>query len=79
MKYGTELQKRSVPQWRAHNIDYNEIKDLIKQATLPDAPSDILDRLVTALLQEYESVSAQSLLHIIRYDTNSSAVPGKEA
>lgn len=58
MKYGTELQKRSVPQWRAHNIDYNDIKDLIKQATLPDAPSDILDRLVRALLQEYESVSA---------------------
>ncbi|KAA8915426.1 hypothetical protein TRICI_002416 [Trichomonascus ciferrii] len=63
MKYGTELQKRSVPQWRAHNIDYNEIKDLIKQATLPDAPSDILDRLVSALLQEYESVSASRSLH----------------
>lgn len=56
MKYGTELQRRSVPQWKAHNIDYDEIKKLIKLATSPEAPSNVTDKLVDTLFEEYESV-----------------------
>lgn len=35
MKYGESLQQRSVPAWRAHNIDYNNIKHFIKEHTSP--------------------------------------------
>ncbi|MCJ1435522.1 hypothetical protein MMC27_004896 [Xylographa pallens] len=33
MKYGATLQQRSVPEWGPYNIDYNEIKHLIKRRT----------------------------------------------
>ncbi|MCJ1404989.1 hypothetical protein MMC11_008215 [Xylographa trunciseda] len=33
MKYGATLQQRSVPEWGTYNIDYNEIKHLIKRRT----------------------------------------------
>ena len=33
MKYGETLQRRSIAAWRAHNIDYDEIKRFIKQRT----------------------------------------------
>jgi SPX domain protein involved in polyphosphate accumulation len=33
MKFGATLPRRSVPQWRTHDLDYNEIKHLIKQQT----------------------------------------------
>lgn len=35
MKYGNTLQRRSIPAWRAHNIDYDEIKRFIKTRTSP--------------------------------------------
>lgn len=35
MKYGDTLQQRSIPAWRAHNIDYDEIKRFIKKRTSP--------------------------------------------
>lgn len=35
MKYGQTLQQRSIPAWRAHNIDYDEIKRFIKKRTTP--------------------------------------------
>ncbi|MCJ1379090.1 hypothetical protein MMC17_002190 [Xylographa soralifera] len=33
MKYGATLQQRSIPEWGTYNIDYNEIKHLIKRRT----------------------------------------------
>lgn len=35
MKFGASLAERSVPQWRTYNIDYAQIKHLIKQVTTP--------------------------------------------
>lgn len=57
MKYGAELMKRSVPEWKAYNVDYDEIKDLIKKATSNSNDSKAIDRLLNALFEEYESVS----------------------
>ncbi|KFY04981.1 hypothetical protein V491_09225 [Pseudogymnoascus sp. VKM F-3775] len=33
MKYGQALYERSVPQWAPYNIDYNELKTLIRTHT----------------------------------------------
>jgi SPX domain protein involved in polyphosphate accumulation len=33
MKFGATLSRRSVPQWRTHDLDYDEIKLLIKEQT----------------------------------------------
>ena len=33
MKYGDTLQQRSIPQWQVYNVDYNDIKRLIKLRT----------------------------------------------
>lgn len=33
MKFGETLQQRSIPQWAHHNVDYNELKHLIKEKT----------------------------------------------
>ncbi|KFZ10639.1 hypothetical protein V501_05093 [Pseudogymnoascus sp. VKM F-4519 (FW-2642)] len=35
MKYGQALYERSVPQWAPYNIDYNELKSLIRTHTTP--------------------------------------------
>ncbi|KAF2840559.1 hypothetical protein M501DRAFT_930468 [Patellaria atrata CBS 101060] len=35
MKYGETLRQRSIPAWGHYNIDYDEIKHLIKQHTSP--------------------------------------------
>lgn len=56
MKYGAELSRRSVPKWRAYNLDYNEIKSVIKKATSPDAPPDAIDAVYDALLDQYEYI-----------------------
>jgi SPX domain protein involved in polyphosphate accumulation len=37
MKYGAELSKRSIPEWKAYNLDYNEMKTLIRAATTPSS------------------------------------------
>ncbi|KAI9739420.1 MAG: hypothetical protein M1818_005108 [Claussenomyces sp. TS43310] len=36
MKYGEELQERSIPLWMPYNVDYNELKHLIKVNTTRD-------------------------------------------
>lgn len=56
MKYGSELSRRSVPEWRAYNLDYNEIKELIKKATSPNA-SITIDTVYQALKEQYDGVS----------------------
>lgn len=35
MKYGETLQQRSIPEWGHYNVDYDEIKHLIKEYTTP--------------------------------------------
>lgn len=60
MKYGSELSRRSVPEWRAYNLDYNEIKVIIKQATSSSASSDSIERVYEALFDQYQSVSTKS-------------------
>jgi SPX domain protein involved in polyphosphate accumulation len=57
MKYGKELNKRSVPEWKAHNIDYNEIKQLIKKATSPRAPPRAVQGVLDMLTDEYDRVN----------------------
>uniref|UniRef100_A0A060TB18 ARAD1B04884p n=1 Tax=Blastobotrys adeninivorans TaxID=409370 RepID=A0A060TB18_BLAAD len=57
MKYGEELTLRSVPEWKTHNIDYNEIKTLIKRATSSKATGQEVEKLLHELFSEYESVS----------------------
>lgn len=56
MKYGSELSRRSVPEWRAYNLDYNEIKGLIKKATSSDQNTTV-DTVFTALKDQYDAVS----------------------
>lgn len=36
MKYGQTFQAQSVPQWAPYNVDYNELKNLIKVNTTKD-------------------------------------------
>jgi SPX domain protein involved in polyphosphate accumulation len=36
MKFGATFSRRSVPQWRAHDLDYDDIKNLIKAKTSSD-------------------------------------------
>ncbi|KAI9835528.1 MAG: hypothetical protein M1819_001979 [Sarea resinae] len=36
MKYGESLQQRSIPEWGPYNVDYDEIKQLIKARTTKD-------------------------------------------
>jgi SPX domain protein involved in polyphosphate accumulation len=65
MKYGSEISRRSVPEWRAYNLDYNEIKHVIKKATSSNAPPDSLDAVYAALLDQYESVCDNFSLHMV--------------
>ncbi|KAI9805577.1 MAG: hypothetical protein M1825_000828 [Sarcosagium campestre] len=39
MKFGQTLLQRSIPEWGSYNIDYNEIKQLIKEHTTSTDPS----------------------------------------
>ena len=61
MKYGSELSRRSVPEWRAYNLDYNEIKEAIKKATSPNASPNAVDSVYDALLDQFESVCVDPL------------------
>lgn len=41
MKFGETLYQRSVPKWAAYNLNYNELKRLIKLRTTNGAPSPV--------------------------------------
>lgn len=72
MKYGSELSRRSVPEWRAHNLDYNEVKHLIKsvtskaskqpvssptaQGSAPSKKKSGVRKVASALDREFESI-----------------------
>ncbi|MCJ1389244.1 hypothetical protein MMC18_002100 [Xylographa bjoerkii] len=71
MKYGATLQQRSIPEWGTYNIDYNEIKHLIKrrttrsqgqailisgQAAASKASDDFEDELYAELLDQHQRI-----------------------
>lgn len=58
MKYGKKLPSRSVPEWRAHNILYEDIRDLIVQETEGGTVSrDGYGRIFAMLSDEYYNVN----------------------
>lgn len=58
MKYGSELSQRSVPEWKSHNLDYDEIKNIIKRATTDDAKDPTTEQhVLDALKNEFEHIS----------------------
>jgi SPX domain protein involved in polyphosphate accumulation len=58
MKFGATLSRRSVPQWRTHDLDYDEIKTLIKiHTSQPDGCSRDFERTLLGVLdRELERV-----------------------
>ena len=40
MKFGITFEQRSVPQFAPYNVNYNELKTIIKSRTVPESPSD---------------------------------------
>jgi len=58
MKFGATLSRRSVPQWRTHDLDYDDIKLLIKEQTAsPEGCSrEFEQRLLAVLVSELERV-----------------------
>ncbi|KAI9811594.1 MAG: hypothetical protein M1827_005343 [Pycnora praestabilis] len=72
MKYGDSLQQRSIPEWGPYNVDYNDIKHLIKVRTTRDqaqaisipgrgnsegkALKDFEDELYAELLEQHQRI-----------------------
>ncbi|KAE9985915.1 hypothetical protein EG328_006755 [Venturia inaequalis] len=69
MKYGETLRQRSIPEWNYYNIDYDEIKLLIKENTTPgrgkavsipgqgsDAESAFERKLYLLLVEEHDRI-----------------------
>ncbi|KAG9234377.1 hypothetical protein BJ875DRAFT_15688 [Amylocarpus encephaloides] len=55
MKYGENLQARSVPQWAPYNVDYDALKHLIKANTTRDAGQAVaIPGQVDTTLQRFE-------------------------
>jgi len=51
MKFGATLSRRSVPQWRTHDLDYDEIKTLIKiQTSSPEGCSREFEKTLLGVL-----------------------------
>lgn len=62
MKFGDQLKEESVPQWGPHNIDYNELKHLIKKHTTKDQSKAItIPGHDDVALQEFEVSFNQEL------------------
>lgn len=58
MKYGVQLPSRSVPEWRAHNILYNDIRDTIIQETSGKCiTADGYNTIFSMLNDEYQNVN----------------------
>lgn len=70
MKFGDTLYQRSVSKWAAYNLNYNELKQLIKQRTSAGAPSPVPipgqsdhrwslleDELYSILKEQYEHIA----------------------
>jgi SPX domain protein involved in polyphosphate accumulation len=67
MKFGATLSRRSVPQWRTHDLDYDEIKTLIKiQTSSPEGCSREFEKtLLDVLDSELERVITKINLLIL--------------
>ena len=39
MKFGANINSLSIPQWKAYNLDYNDLKSKIKHLTKPEINS----------------------------------------
>ena len=65
MKFGATLSRRSVPQWRIHNLDYDEIKNLIKIQTSSQegCSRDFEKKLLAVLDSELERVPPRPSLN----------------
>lgn len=58
MKYGVQLPSRSVAEWRAHNILYNDIRDTITQETSGNLiTADGYNTIFSLLNDEYQNVN----------------------
>lgn len=57
MKFGSELESRSVLKWRHYNINYNELKGLIKKATSGASQEKRLASLYRGFKENIEYVS----------------------
>ena len=70
MKFGATLPRRSVPQWRTHDLDYDEIKWLIKEQTAsPEGCSrEFEHRLLAVLDSELERVCTPPLSPSVTID-----------
>ena len=73
MKFGETLSRRSVPQWRTHDLEYDEIKTLIKvQTSSAEGCSREFEKTLLAVLDsELERVNYSSSESLIRRLTNS--------
>ncbi|KAF2809744.1 uncharacterized protein BDZ99DRAFT_417899 [Mytilinidion resinicola] len=70
MKYGETLRQRSIPQWGHHNVDYDDIKHLIKEHTTPGSGKAVAipgqgdedaqafeDELFSLLLEQHDRIN----------------------
>jgi SPX domain protein involved in polyphosphate accumulation len=66
MKFGATLSRRSVPQWRTHDLDYDEIKILIKQQTSSKegCSREFEKSLLIALDSELERVHSSEIVDV---------------
>ncbi|CAN3501298.1 hypothetical protein DICA1_D05732 [Diutina catenulata] len=55
MKFGSNIDSLSIPEWRAYNIDYNAIKSEIRAAT--EHPTHSLDRLSAVITDNFDYVT----------------------
>ena len=63
MKYGETLRQRSIPAWSHHNIDYDDIKYLIKERTTPGHGKSVsIPGRGDEKLREFESALFQILV-----------------
>ena len=73
MKFGQQLEERSVPQWRHNNIDYAQLKQAIKRATTPtgndDQDSNNLDRLTALFEEQFKAVNLFTTLKVKEYSS----------
>ncbi|SCV00431.1 LAME_0G09670g1_1 [Lachancea meyersii CBS 8951] len=67
MKFGSQIQDRSVPEWRLNNIDYKGLKEAVKKVTTFRPDKDIsgswetdkeLQWLRKAFLQQFRNINA---------------------
>ena len=73
MKFGQQLEERSVPQWRHNNIDYAQLKQAIKRATTPTGNDEQdrsnLDKLTALFEEQFKAVNLFTTLKVREYSS----------